>query len=134
MEGSELEPRRHPHLALAQRIVMSSKHLLHIAAACALPLSFAACGSNTNNDEPTIIPEGPHHGYVVSGVTLPKTSAEAVQLGLDLGSMMSSKQDGSPDNRLGRLLGTLAAAPVKLDIQTPVSTAVAHGDIILLID
>jgi hypothetical protein len=112
---------------------MSSKHLFHVAAACALPLSFAACGSSSN-DEPTIIPEGPHYGYVVSGVTLPKNSNEAVPMGLDLGSMTSSKPDGSNDNKLGKLLGTLAGPGVGIPLQPTVDTAVKHGDIILLID
>jgi hypothetical protein len=112
---------------------MPSKHSFHVAAACALPLSFAACGSS--NDGPTVpVPKGAHYGYVVSGVTLPKTAAEAVQVGLDLGSMTSSKPDGAPENKLGRLLGTLASTPIKLDIQTPVMTAITHGDIILLVD
>lgn len=113
---------------------MPSKHLFHVAAACALPLSIAACGSSNNDDNPIITPEGQHYGYVVSGISLPKTPAEAVQVGLDLGSDTSSKPDGAPDNKLGRLLGTLASPPIKIDIQGTVNTAVSHGDIILLVD
>jgi hypothetical protein len=111
---------------------MPSKHSFHVAAACALPLSFAACGGSS--DEKPIVPKGAHYGYVISGVTLPKTAGEAVQVGLDLGSATSSKPDGNPDNKLGRLLGTLASPPIKIDIQTAVSTAVDRGDIILLVD
>jgi hypothetical protein len=109
------------------------KHSFHVAVACALPLSVAACGGSSN-EEPPIIPEGAHYGYVVSGVTLPKTAAEAVQMGLDLGGMTSSKQDGAPDNKLGRLLGTLASPPLSINLQATVDTAVSHGNIILLID
>jgi len=112
---------------------MPSKHSFHVAVACALPLSLAACGGSSN-EEPPIIPEGPHYGYVVSGVTLPKTASEAVQMGLDLGSMTSSKQDGANDNKLGRLIGTLISPPVKLSLQPAIDSAVNRGDIILLID
>lgn len=111
---------------------MPFKHSFHVAAACALPLSFAACGGSS--EDPPIIPQGPHYGYVVSGVTLPKNSTEAIPMGLDLGSMTSSKLDGAPDNKLGKLIGTLAGPGVNLPLQPTVDTAVSHGDIILLID
>lgn len=113
---------------------MPFKHSFYVAAVCALPLSFAACGGSSDNDDTPIIPEGAHHGYVVSGVTLPKSAGEAVQLGLDLGSMTSSKPDGAPDNKIGRLIGTLADDPVKLSLQPTIDTAIKHGDIILLVD
>jgi hypothetical protein len=112
---------------------MPSKHSFHVAAACALSLSFAACGSSSSDDKPPI-PEGPHYGYVVSGVTLPKTAADAVPLGLDLGSMTSSKPDGAKENKLGKLIGTLAGPGIGLPLQPTVDTAVSHGGIILLID
>jgi hypothetical protein len=112
---------------------MPSKHSFYVAAACALPLSFAACGGSSDEDKP-IIPEGAHYGYVVSGITLPTSAGDAVQVGLDLGGMTSSKQDGSPDNKLGRLIGTLASPPVNVKLQPTIDTAVSHGDIILLID
>lgn len=112
---------------------MPSKHSFYAAAACALPLSFAACGSSSDDEKP-IIPEGPHHGYVVSTASVPATAKQALDFGLDLGSDKGSKQDGTVDNKLGKLLATLAMPPVNIDIQSTVTQAVNHGDIILLID
>src|SRR5262249_3545026 len=125
--GSEIEPRRHPNLA--QRIVMPSKHSFIVAAACALPLSLAACGGGGDSQ---IVPEGPHHGYVVSSVSGPTNPAQVNQFALDLGGMKSSKQDNSPDNKLGMALSTLAMIGFK--VQDAVTAAIDQGSIILLID
>lgn len=109
---------------------MPSKHSFFVAAACALPLSLAACGSSSDNSPP-IIPEGAHYGYVVSSASVPVTSDQATSFGLDLGSKTSSKPDGHPDNKLGILLSTLSG---QIDIQTAVTQAIDMGNIILLVD
>lgn len=111
---------------------MPSKHSFHVAAACALPLSFAACGSSS--DDKPIIPEGAHYGYVVSTASVPANSKQVIDFGLDLGSPTSSKPDGAPDNKLGKLLATLAGPPVNINIQNTVTQAVDQGNILLLID
>lgn len=111
---------------------MPSKHSFFVAATCALPLSFAACGSSSDNTP--IVPEGAHYGYVVSSASVPKTDQEAITFGLDLGSSTSSKLDGPVDNKLGKLLATLANPPINIKIQDTVTTAVNDGSIILLID
>jgi hypothetical protein len=110
---------------------MSSKHsfFVAVAVACALPLSFAACGSS--GGESPIIPEGAHYGYVVSSASVPTMDKEVTSFGLDLGSMNSSKRDNVPDNKLGRLLFTLSAF---VDIQGAINTAISTGSIILLVD
>lgn len=108
-----------------------SSNRLFVVAACAVPLSIAACGGSDSGG--TIVPEGPHHGYVVNSVTVPASTTEAMQFGLDFGSKTSSMQDGTPDNALGNLLGTLVSL-AHFDIQTPVTEAVTHGSLILLVD
>lgn len=111
---------------------MSSKHSFFVAAACALPLSFAACGGGGGGGEGTIVPEGQHYGYVISKASVPASPAEVTQFGLDLGSATSSKQDGVIDNRLGNALSTLAALGFK--VQDTVTSAIDQGTIILLVD
>jgi hypothetical protein len=111
----------------------SSTRLLLAAAACAAPLSLVACGGGSDGPE-TIVPTGAHHQYVVSAVSIPTTSAQVTQFGLDLGTKTSSKLDGTPENRLGELLATLSSPVVKFDIQGPLTTAVNAGSLILLVD
>lgn len=110
-----------------------SSNCRFLVATCAVPLSLAACGGGTDS-EPTIVPEGAHHGYVVNTVSVPTKSTEATQFGLDLGTKTSSKPDGVVDNALGSLLGTLASPAVGLDIQGPLTDAVMQGSLILLVD
>jgi hypothetical protein len=113
---------------------MPSKHLHFVAAACALPLSFAACGGsggNNDDDPPLITPEGAHHGYVVSSVSVPTVNKEKEQFGLDLGGLNSKKLDGIIDNKLGGLLVLLSSS---VDIKSAVNKAVDTGSILLLID
>src|SRR5579859_4865306 len=109
---------------------MSSKHSFYAAVACALPLSLVACGSSDNSDAPPI-PEGAHYGYVISQASIPTTTKEVTDFGLDLGSKTSSKQDGVVDNQLGQALSFLSGM---VNIQGTVTTAIDQGDIILLVD
>jgi len=111
---------------------MPFNRLFLVAAACAAPLSIAACGSS-DSDAP-IIPEGTHHGYVVNSVLIPTTPAQVTQFGLDLGSKTSTKLDGNPDNVLGSLLNALASPAIKFDIQGPLTDAVKQGSLLLLVD
>jgi hypothetical protein len=110
---------------------MSSKHTI-LAAAIALPLSLAACGSSDNSSEGTVTPQGTHYGYVVSKATIPSMPGQEMTLGLDLGSKTSSKPDGLVDNSIGAVFVTLGS--LKFAIQDTVTTAVDHGNILLLLD
>jgi hypothetical protein len=109
---------------------MTSKSPFLIAATCALPLSIAACGGGSDGP---IIPEGPHHGYVVSSVSVPTTDKQVTDFGLDLGSKTSSKQDGKIDDQLGSVLSLLSSLKL-FDIQGTVNTAVDQGSLLLLVD
>ena len=111
---------------------MSSNYSFLVAAACALPLSMAACGGSSSDGPSVPVPEGTHYGYVVSNASVPTNDAQVMQFGLDLGSPKSSKLDGTVDNRLGTALSTLSGLMFK--VQDPVTTAIDHGDIILLVD
>jgi hypothetical protein len=110
---------------------MPSKHLYFVAAACAFPLSLAACGGGSSDNEIPVIPEGAHYGYVVSGVSVPTTEKERSQFGLDLGALKSKALDGIVDNKLGGLTELLSAG---VDVQGAVTNAVDTGSILLLID
>lgn len=111
---------------------MPSKHLYFVAATCALPLSFAACGgSDSETEPPPPTPEGAHYGYVVSSVSVPTVDKEKTQFGLDLGGLNSSKRDGIVDNKLGAVTVLLSAG---VDLKAAINTAVAKGSILLLID
>ncbi len=103
---------------------------LLLAAACALPLSIVACGSS--GDSGPVVPEGMHYGYVVSKANVPVDNKTATMYGLDLGASKSGTPDGTVDNRLGQVLGTLAM--MGFDIQGTVTTAINTGSIILLVD
>jgi hypothetical protein len=87
-----------------------------------LPISIAACGS----DSGTIKPEGMHYHYVANQVNVPTNNTQARAYGLDLNG------DGTVDNQLGMVLGTLAS--MGFDIQGNINTSVADGGIIVLID
>ncbi len=91
-------------------------------AAALIPMSFAACGGGTD----TITPEGTHYHYVVNKALVPTNNNQSREYGLDLNG------DGTPDNQLGMVLGTLAG--MGFDIQATIDTAVLKGSIILLAD
>jgi hypothetical protein len=103
---------------------------LLLAAACALPLSIVACGGSSGDS--AIVPEGTHYGYVVSKANVPVDNKTATSYGLDLGSAKSGTPDGTVDNRLGQVLGTLAT--MGFDVQGTVTDAINQGSIILLVD
>lgn len=111
---------------------MSSKHPILVAAVCALPLSIAACGSSDNGSDGNITPQGTHYGYVVSKASVPTTTDQVNTIALDLGAKTSSKPDGLPDNVIGGAFATLTS--LKFDIQGTITTAVDHGNILLLVD
>src|ERR1700691_4348622 len=85
--------------------------------------SLIACSSNGGG---TVTPTGAHTHYVGNAVYVPTTNVEATAYGLDLNG------DGTVDNQLGNVLATLGG--MGFDIQGTVNTAVAEGDIILLVD
>jgi len=107
---------------------MVSTRLLLLAAACALSLSTIACGDSDGS----IVPEGAHHGYVVSSLLMPVDQDQARMYGLDLGASKSSTPDDIVDNRLGEAFGILDT--MGLAIQPRLETAIIEGGIILLVD
>jgi len=105
----------------------------------------AACGDNkkpaeTPIDAPQTIDTAPpidmmidspmamgtHTHYIVDKITVPTTSMQAKQLGLDLNG------DGMVDNRLGTVMATLAGQG--FPIQATVDQAIDHGTALLLVD
>jgi hypothetical protein len=101
-----------------------------LLAACTLSLPLVACGGS--DGEGSVVPEGTHYGYVVSKAFVPANMKQATDYGLDVGASKSGTPDGTVDNRLGEVLGTLAG--MGFAIQATVDTAVAQGSIILLVD
>lgn len=95
-----------------------------------LALPLVACGDDGGENVP--VPEGPHYGYVVSEAFIPTNNNQAREYGLDLGSSKGNKPDGSVDNQLGMVLGTLAGQGFEL--QASIDEAVLEGSIILLVD
>lgn len=91
----------------------------------ALPLSVSllACGGGDGDPTPT----GEHYTYVGSKAYVPTNNNQARDYGLDLNA------DGTVDNQLGMVLGTLATQG-NFDIQGGIDEAVLAGDIILLMD
>ena len=85
--------------------------------------ALVACGGGEEGTEP---PSGPHYTYVVDSVTVPRNNSEARDIGLDL------TNDGTIDNQLGMVLGTLAGQG--FDVQGTLTEAVDAGSIILLLD
>src|SRR3954466_1752090 len=91
-------------------------------AAALLPMSLAACGGGDD----TITPEGAHYHYVANKALVPTNNNESREYGIDLNG------DGTVDNQLGMVLGTLAG--MGFDIQGTIDKAVLEGSIILLAD
>ena len=90
--------------------------------AALLPMSLVACGSDTSQPKP----EGMHYHYVANQINVPTNNTQARSYGLDLNG------DGTVDNQLGMVLGTLSSMGFK--VQDNINTAVADGSIILLVD
>jgi hypothetical protein len=114
--------------------MLSTRRLLLLAFAA--PLSFAACGGDDGDDD-TVIPEGTHHGYVVSKVSAIPAAPNMPSdpgFGLDLGSRTSSQPDGRIDNNLGFALTILSGLNEALNVQATLDTAVNEGSVILLAD
>ena len=92
-----------------------------IASAGLLSLALVTCGGGG-----TIVPEGPHYHTVANKVFVPTNNTQARNFGLDLNG------DGTVDNQLGMVLGTLAG--MGFDIQGTIDKAVAEGSVTLLVD
>lgn len=67
-----------------------------------------------------------HHHYVIDKMLVPLSNTQARDLGLDLNG------DATIDNQLGMVLSTLGS--MGFNIQATIDTAVAEGNIILLVD
>jgi hypothetical protein len=123
---------------------MLSNRSLVLASALLLPFSIVACGGGDDSSSKsgtdgggsnTPPPAGTHYQYVVNKVNLPTASGQgtlASDYGLDLGSATSSTPDGTVDNRLGQLLGTIGG--LNFPLQSGVDTAINKGEINLLVD
>lgn len=90
----------------------------------------AACGDEENLfDEPTPVPPGPHHTFVVNRVSMAASSAEAQSLGLDL----DHRSNDGVDNHLGIVLGSVTALFPEVDHRPQLERGIAAGDPILLL-
>src|SRR5215471_2883908 len=89
--------------------------------AALVPASLFAC---SGGGQPK--PEGMHYHYVVNQINVPTNNTQARAYGLDLNG------DGTVDNQLGMVLGTLSS--MGFDIQGNINTSVADGGIIVLVD
>ncbi len=91
--------------------------------------TFAACGADDDPGEPCTDPVGDNHTYVIDGLALPATPADAQTYALDI----DGDAQGRVDNALGNLLATLAAQG-GVDLVGTVDEAVLGGDIALLVN
>jgi hypothetical protein len=92
--------------------------------AALIPMSLVACGGDDGGG--TVTPEGMHYHYVANKAFVPTNNNQARDYGLDLNG------DGTVDNQLGMVLGTLAG--MGFDVQGTIDKAVNEGSIILLVD
>ena len=113
--------------------------------ASVMSLSLVACGGSEGDDDDDgggvpggecyddpagcVDSGGQDFQYVADTVTMPQSASSAQQLGLDL----DFDPQGRPDNALGQILSTLASQG-DLNLQEQVDTAIATGDIILLMN
>jgi hypothetical protein len=93
--------------------------------------TLAACTDNgpadpgpEDMDEDPVIPVLPYRYYVIDHLTVPTSTAEANQAGLDLDA------NGTVDNKLGGVIATLATMGV--DAAATVTQSIDRGDSILL--
>jgi hypothetical protein len=99
----------------------------------ALPFTMlVACGGDDGGGS-NITPEGEHYKFVAKSALAPTNNNQAREYGLDIGSSDDNNTlDGSVDNQLGMVLGTLSS--MGISVQASLSEAVADGSIILLAD
>src|SRR5437016_1363033 len=94
-----------------------------VAGAALVSIALITCGGSNNGP---VIPEGTHTHFVANKVFVPTNNTQARDFGLDLNG------DGTVDNQLGMVLGTLSG--MGFDIQGTIDKAVAEGNVILLVD
>ncbi len=75
-------------------------------------------------DEDPVIPVLPYRYYVVDKITVPTSTADAMQVGLDLDG------NGTVDNKLGSVIETLTT--MGIDAGASVTQSIDEGDTILL--
>jgi len=90
-----------------------------------------ACSSESEPSDPGAdaavaqVPDDlPSRTYVIDHLSVPTTSGEATQFGMDLDN------DGAIDNKLGTVIATLSG--MGIDADAMVTRAIDHGDTILL--
>jgi hypothetical protein len=95
----------------------------------AAALSIGACGGKTtNSDTPDAMNTkvtGTYHHYVTSNINLPLNNTAATMDGFNL----DNDPQGRVDNALGSLLSAISG---QADLQTPVTTAVMNGQLVVL--
>src|SRR5690242_11452754 len=96
----------------------------------ALLMAAAGCGDDAENlfDEPTPVPAGPHHTFVVSALHQPINAAEAQMFGLDI----DHKLNDGVDNILGNVMGSVALLFPEVPYQAALEQGLAIGDPIFL--
>jgi hypothetical protein len=99
--------------------------ILGLLACCLASCGKPGYGEVDAREPPPDAPPGVHR-YVFSNLTVPQSSSEARQLGLDVDG------DGAVDNQLGMVLATLSNQGLALADST--TTAIDRGDIIDLVE
>jgi hypothetical protein len=96
----------------------------------AMPAQDAAALVDTT--DAAVIPQGPHHGYVVSGLRVPISDPEVRDYAFDLGSKTSAMPDGTTENTVGTVFSAVSILGV--DLQGAITAAVDRGTILMLVD
>jgi hypothetical protein len=93
-----------------------------LLSACATDPNSQGMGDDDPGDDP--LPILPYRYYVIDNLSLPSSTQEAAQMGLDLDA------DGDTDNKLGNVITTLTTLGV--DASATVSQSIDRGDTIML--
>lgn len=92
-----------------------------------LPLA-AACGGGDPPTDTTDAGLGPPVGFLVSRIVVPQTSAEAIQVGVEVDELPGI------DNQLGLLLSSLRTVGPAIDIGGATTAAIDRGELLLLLE
>lgn len=92
------------------------------------PHGEAGNGAGVGGDgtEPAIMPEGPHHGFVLDTIEMPNSAADAARIGFDLNG------DDVVDNAFGKAMFNLSIQGLK--VNEDLDTKVQNGQLVMLAD
>jgi hypothetical protein len=97
-----------------------------VGAGCAPDVTESVPDAAVRADAAPRNPEGTHHPFVIDSITVPTSSAEAQQMGLDV------DHDDEVDNALGSIVALLSANGA--DLNATISEQIAVGTLIHLTD